>query len=84
MAYGDFKDLKTRTTADQVLRDKSFNIAKDPNMMDIKEGWPLCFIIFLIQRLKTVVSHLQINLLLNLYLKMNNYLMNFMSPLLEN
>ena len=29
MAYGDFKDLKKRT-ADKALRDKAFNIAKDP------------------------------------------------------
>ena len=30
MAYGDFKDLKKRTTADKVLRDKAFNIPKNP------------------------------------------------------
>ena len=30
MAYGDFKDLKKRTAADKVLRDKAFNIAKNP------------------------------------------------------
>ena len=30
IAYGDFKDLKKRTAADKVLRDKTFNIAKDP------------------------------------------------------
>ena len=30
MAYGDFKDLKKRTPADKVLRDKAFNIAKNP------------------------------------------------------
>ena len=30
MAYGDFKDLARRTAADTVLRDKAFNIAKDP------------------------------------------------------
>ena len=30
MAYGDFKDLKSRTAADNVLRDKAFNIAKNP------------------------------------------------------
>ena len=72
MAYGDFKDLKKRTTAYKVLRDIALNIAKIPNMIDIKEGWPLRFIIFLIKRLEAVVSHLQINLLLNLYLKMNN------------
>ena len=30
MAYGDFKDLKRRTTSDKILRDKAFNIAKNP------------------------------------------------------
>ena len=30
MTYGDFKDLKKRKAADKVLRDKAFNIAKDP------------------------------------------------------
>ena len=30
MAYGDFKDLKRRTYSDKVLRDKAFNIAKNP------------------------------------------------------
>ena len=30
MAYGDFKDLKRRTAANNVLRDKAFNIAKRP------------------------------------------------------
>ena len=30
MAYGYFKDLTKRTAADKVLRDKAFNIAKDP------------------------------------------------------
>ena len=30
MAYGDFKNLARRTAADKVLRDKAFNIAKDP------------------------------------------------------
>ena len=30
MAYRDFKDLNRRTFADKILRDKSFNIAKDP------------------------------------------------------
>ena len=28
--YGDFKDLARRTAADKVLRNKTFNIAKDP------------------------------------------------------
>ena len=30
MAYGDFKHLKRRTASDNILRDKSFNIAKNP------------------------------------------------------
>ena len=30
MAYGDFKYLHRRTAADEVLRDKAFNIAKNP------------------------------------------------------
>ena len=30
MAYGDSKDLKKRTAADKVLREKAFNIAKNP------------------------------------------------------
>ena len=30
MAYGNFKDLERRTASDRVLRDKAFNIAKNP------------------------------------------------------
>ena len=30
MAYGDFRDLNRRTDDDKVLRDKVFNIAKNP------------------------------------------------------
>ena len=30
IAYGDFKDLKKRTFSDKVLRDKAFNVAKNP------------------------------------------------------
>ena len=30
MAYGSFKDLPRRTDSDKVLRDKEFNIAKNP------------------------------------------------------
>ena len=44
MAYGDFKELARRTTSDEILRDKAFNIAK--NMMDIKEDLLLWFINF--------------------------------------
>ena len=30
MAYVDFKDLAKRTASDKILRDKAFNIAKNP------------------------------------------------------
>ena len=30
IVYGDFKDLARRTASDKALRDKSFNIAKNP------------------------------------------------------
>ena len=30
MAYRDFKDLARRTASDKILRDKAFNIAKNP------------------------------------------------------
>ena len=36
-AYSDSKDLTKRTVADKILKNKAFDIPKDPNMMDIKE-----------------------------------------------
>ena len=38
IAYGDFKDLKRRTAADNVLRDKAFNIAKNPRYDGYQRG----------------------------------------------
>ena len=38
MAYGDFKDLKRRTAADNVLRDKAFNTAKNPKYDGYQRG----------------------------------------------
>ena len=38
MAYGDFKDLKGRTTSDKILRDKAFNIAKNPKYDGYQRG----------------------------------------------
>ena len=66
MAYGDFKDLKRRTAADNVFRDKAFNIAKNPKYDGYQRG--LASMVYNFCDKKTVVSHLQINL----YLKMNN------------
>ena len=38
MAYGDFKDIARRTASDKVLRDKAFNIAKNPKYDGYQRG----------------------------------------------
>ena len=38
VAYGDFKGLARRTTSDKVLRDKAFNIAKNPKHDGYQRG----------------------------------------------
>ena len=38
MAYGDFKDLARRAASDKVLRDKAFNIAKNPKYDGYQRG----------------------------------------------
>ena len=38
MAYGNFKDLKRRTFSDKVLKDKAFNIAKNPKYDGYERG----------------------------------------------
>ena len=38
MVYGDFKDLTKKTAADKLLRDKAFNIAKDPKYDGYQRG----------------------------------------------
>ena len=40
MAYGDFKDLTRKTASDKVLRDKTFNIAKNPKYDGYQRGLP--------------------------------------------
>ena len=38
LAYGDFKDLTRRTASDKILRDKAFNIAKNPKYNRYQRG----------------------------------------------
>ena len=38
MAYGDFKNLTRRTAFDKILRDKAFNIAKNPKYDGYQHG----------------------------------------------
>ena len=40
MVYGDLKNLSRRTPADKILRDKSFNMAKNSNYYDEQRGLP--------------------------------------------
>ena len=39
MAYGDFKDIVRRTVSDNVLRDKAFNVAKNPKYGGCQRGF---------------------------------------------
>ena len=38
MTYGDFKDLAKRTASDNILRDKAFNIVKNPKYDEYQRG----------------------------------------------
>ena len=38
IAYGDFKDLARRTGSDKVLRDRAFNVAKNPKYDGYQSG----------------------------------------------
>ena len=38
MAFGDLKDLNRKTAAGKILRDKAFNIAKDPKYDGYQRG----------------------------------------------
>ena len=55
MAYGDFKDLKRRTFSVNVLRDKAFNIAKNPKYDGDQRGLASMVYNFLTKSLKVVV-----------------------------
>ena len=66
MAYRDFKDLSRRTTSDKILRDKTFNTAKNPKYDGYQRELASMVYKFLIKSLLQVVVSLclQMNLLL--------------------
>ena len=68
MAYGDFKDLPSRTSSDKILRDKAFNIAKNPKYNGYKPRFASTVYKFLIKSLLVVLLHVQINLFLKVKL----------------
>ena len=68
MAYGDFKDLKRRTAADNVLRDKACNIAKNPKYDEYQRVLISMVYKFFDKKTRSGGATLEINL----YFKMNN------------
>ena len=46
IAYGDFKDLARRAASDKILREKAFNITKNPKYDGYQRGLFQWFIIF--------------------------------------
>ena len=56
MAYEDFKDLNRRTFADKVLRDKAFNITKDPKCDKYQRGLASVVYILIKKRLVAVLK----------------------------
>ena len=59
MVYGDFKDLTGRTASDKILRDKAFNIAKNPKYDGYQHGLA-SMVYFLIKKLLVVVIKMRI------------------------
>ena len=57
MAYGNFKDLPGRTTSDEILRDKAFNIAKNLKFDDYQIRLASMMYIFLIKRLQAPLKN---------------------------
>ena len=80
MASGDFKNLATRTASDKVLRDKAFNITKNPKYDGYKRGLASMVYKFFNKNQVLVLLHLQISLLLI----RSNQLKNYKTQLLKN
>ena len=92
MAYGDFKDLIRRTASDKILRNKAFNISKNPKydgyqrglastvykFFDKKSaGGVLLIIIIIIITIIIIIKIMRLN-------KIYNCLKNYINQLLEN
>ena len=72
-AYSDSKDLIKRTQSDKLLKEKVFNIAKNPKYDGYQRGLASMVYKFLDKNLDEVVLK-----------KISNKLMNFINQLLEN
>ena len=75
-AYSDSKDLTKRTIADKNLKNRAFDIPKDPKYDGYQRGLASMVYKFLSRTFQEAVQ--------NLCLKMNNWLKNVINKLLEN
>ena len=57
MTCGDFKDLTRRTASGKILRDKAFNIAKNPKYDRYQRG---LLLILLLQKLPVVLLKMKL------------------------
>ena len=76
MAYGDFKDLARTATSDKVLRDKSFNTAKNPKYDGYQRVLASIVYIFFDKKPQVVVLIMKLS-------KISNWLKNYTSQLLK-
>ena len=70
MAFGVFKDLARRTASDKVLRDKAFNIAKNPKYDGYQRGLASVVYNFFDKKPQLVVLIMKLN-------KINYWLKNY-------
>ena len=61
MAYGDSRDLTRGRASEKILRDKAFNIAKNPKYDGYQRGIASLFYKFLIKKLLVVVLKMRIS-----------------------
>ena len=61
MAYGDSRDLTRGRASEKILRDKAFDIAKNPKYDGYQRGIASLFYKFLIKKLLVVVLKMRIS-----------------------
>ena len=76
MVYGDFKELPRRTTSDEILLDKAFNIAKNSRYDGYQRGLASMLYSFFDKKLELVLLKMK-------SVKIKNYLNNYTNQLLK-
>ena len=72
-AYSDSKDLTKRTVADKILKNKAFDIAKDPKYDGYQRGLASMVYKFLTQKLLHLIKNLK-EVVLNMLIPQNEQL----------